>query len=152
MRSADETQTAIFSYRTLEERIPADHPLRKLRMLVDSLLVTLHGEFADLYTKTGRPSIPPQDGGRNPTVDFKGEERKNDTNASTTDPEARLYKKSRGDKSQLCFLGHALTENRSGLVVDVETTQATGTAEREAAKSMVGRSVKRGATRGADKG
>jgi IS5 family transposase len=98
-----------------------------------------------------RSGKPPEGGGRNPTVDFKGEERKNDTHASTTDPEARLLKKSKGDKSRLCYMGHALMENRNGLAVDVETTLATGTAEREAATVMAARSLKRGATLGADK-
>lgn len=206
MRSADISQSEMFSYRTLEQRIPASHPLRKLRVLVDGLLATLHADFEELYAKTGRPSIPPErllrasliqtlysirserqlvqhidynllyrwfvgldmddkvwdhstftknrdrllnetvaraffgkvlglaqwhglvssehfsvdgtlieawasaksfkakdgsgkppeDGGRNATVDFTGEERKNDTHASTTDPDARLFKKSKG--------------------------------------------------------
>ena len=60
MRSADVTQSKMFSYRTLEQRIPASHPLRKLRVLVDGILATLHGEFEALYAKTGRPSIPPE--------------------------------------------------------------------------------------------
>ncbi len=60
MRSADITQSEMFSYRTLEQRIPASHPLRKLRMLVDGLLATLHADFEELYAKTGRPSIPPE--------------------------------------------------------------------------------------------
>jgi len=89
-------------------------------------------------------SKPPEDGGRNPTVDFKGEKRSNETHASTTDPEARLYKKAEGEKSRLSYLGQALMENRNGLAVDVETTLATGTAEREAAQAMVKRSAKRG--------
>jgi hypothetical protein len=89
---------------------------------------------------------PPKDGGRNPTVDFK---RSNAAHVSTTDPEARLYKKSEGDQAQRCFMGHALMENRSGLVVDVEVTHATGTAERDAAKIMMGRTVEKpGATLG----
>lgn len=75
-----------------------------------------------------------------------------DTHASTTDPEARSYKKAEGERSRLCYLGHALMETRNGLAVDVETTLATGTAEREAAAAMVTRSVKRGSTLGADKG
>ena len=251
MRSADITQSEMFSYRTLEQRIPASHPLRKLRMLVDGLLATLHADFEELYAKTGRPSIPPErllrasliqtfysnrserqlvqhidynllyrwfvglnmddkvwdhstftknrdrllnetvarayfgkvlglaqwhglvssehfsvdgtlieawasaksfkakdgsgkppeDGGRNATVDFTGEERKNDTHASTTDPDARLFKKSKGDKARLCFMGHALMENRNGLAVDVETTLATGKAEREAAAVFPGAAV-----------
>ena len=212
------TQSAIFSFRTLEQRIPAVHPLRKLRVLVDGILASLNWELGKLYAKTGRPSIPPErllrasliqtlysirserqlmqhidfsllyrwfvglemddpvwdhssftknrerlfseavaraffekvlelaewqglvssdhfsvdgtlieawasmksfkakdgsgkppeDGGRNPTVDFKGEERKNDTHASSTDPQARLFKKAKGEKARLCYLGHTL--------------------------------------------
>jgi transposase len=261
MRGADVTQHAMFSYRTLEERIPKAHPLRKLRALIDVILGAMDSEFEALYADSGRPSIPPErllrasliqtlytirserelvqhieynllyrwfagldmddpvwehstftknrdrllneaitrsffakvlelaewqglvssehftvdgtlieawasmksfvakdgsgkppeGGGRNPTVDFKGEKRSNDTHASTTDPEARLYKKAEGEKSRLSYLGHALMENRNGLAVDVETTLATGTAEREAAKAMVERTVKRGSTLGADK-
>jgi transposase len=84
----------------------------------------------------------------NPTVDFRGEKRSNATHESTTDPEARLYKKAPGQQSRLCFLGHVLTENRNGLVVDARLTQATGTAEREAALEMI--DGRRG-TLGADK-
>ena len=262
MRGADITQAALFSYRSLEERIPSLHPLRKLRAVVDTILVSMDRELDALYARTGRDSIPPErllrasliqtlfsirserqlvnhidynllyrwfvglgmdeavwnhstfsanrdrllneaiarsffarvlilaewqglvsdehfsvdgtlieawaamksfvkkddappppeGGGRNPTVIFKGESRSNKTHASTTDPDARLYKKSDGDESRLCYLGHALMENRHGLAVDVETTQASGTAEREAAKTMVARTVKKPATLGADKG
>ncbi|WP_231890794.1 IS5 family transposase [Methylomonas koyamae] len=268
MRGADITQEQLFSYRTLESRIPKKHPLRKLRKVVDLLLATLNDEFDALYARRGRDSIPPERllrasllqvlfsirserqlvehidfnllyrwfvgltmddavwdhstfsanrdrllnekisrlffervlaladleeadlrraflGRRHADPSFgiaqefreerrldpaagrrwpqshgqlqypkgiKGEKRSNDTNASTTDPDARLYKKSEGDKSQLAFLGHALMENRNGLVVDVEVTQATGTAEREAAQTMVKRTIhKPGATLGADK-
>ncbi|MBD3617852.1 MAG: IS5 family transposase [Chromatiales bacterium] len=79
------------------------------------------------------------DGGRNAERDFHGEKRRNDTHASTTDPQARLYKKGKGKESKLCYLGHTLMENRNGLIVDVEVTQATGTAEREAAIEMLER-------------
>lgn len=74
---------------------------------------------------------------RNAEVDFHGRKRSNATHASTTDPEARLYKKGKGAAAKLCFIGHATTENRHGLVVETEMTQATGTAEREAAKAMI---------------
>jgi transposase len=60
MRGADITQEALFSYRTLEERIPADHPLRQLRKVVDSLLTTMDADLDTLYAKTGRESIPPE--------------------------------------------------------------------------------------------
>lgn len=263
MRKADVTQHCMYSYRTLEERIPDAHPLRKLRVLVDSILAGMTDDIGALYSRHGRPSIaperllrasllqvlfsirserqlvqhleynllyrwfvgmnmdeqawnhstfsanrerlfgeaitqkfftqvlriaqwqklvsdehftvdgtlieawasmksfvkkdgsgkPPEDGGRNPTVDFKGESRSNDTHHSTTDPDARLYKKGDGEKSRLCYMGHALMENRNGLVVDVQTTHASGTAEREAALAMARRRIgKASATLGADKG
>jgi hypothetical protein len=118
---------------------------------VDGTLIQAWASHKSFVKKDGS-TPPPEDGGRNPTVNFKGEKRGNDTHASTTDPEARLYKKSEGDKSQLAFLGHALMENRNGLVVDVEVTQATGTAEREAAETMVKRTIRKpGATLGGDK-
>jgi hypothetical protein len=88
--------------------------------------------------------------GRNPTVDFKGASRSNETHYATTDQEARLYKKGNGDKSRLCYMEHALMENRNGLVVDVQTQHASGTAEREAALAMARRMIdKAGATVGA---
>ena len=66
---------------------------------------------------------PPIGSGRNPEVDFKGQKRKNDTHQSTIDPDARLYKKAKGKEAKLCFMGHALIENRSGLVVDSRLTE-----------------------------
>jgi DDE family transposase len=69
--------------------------------------------------------------------DFRGEKRSNETHASTTDPDARLFKKAAGQASRLCHMGHALMENRNGLVVDATLTTATGMAEREAAITMV---------------
>jgi len=76
-------------------------------------------------------------GEKNPEVDFHGEKRSNDTHQSTTDPEAMLAKKGHGKEAKLCFMGHVLMENRNGLIVDVDLTQATGTAEREAALAML---------------
>jgi len=80
---------------------------------------------------------PSSGGGRNPAVDFHGEQRSNATHQSTTDPEARLAKKGKGKEAKLCLMGHVLMENRSGMVVDVETTQATGTAEVESALRLL---------------
>jgi transposase len=252
----------MFSYISLEERIPPKHPLRKLRNVVDALLATMSAEFEAVYSTGGRPSVPPEmllkalllqilfsirserllveainynllyrwfvglnledkvwdhstfsanrerlfsedlarvffervkltagwtkltsdehfsvDGtlidawashksfkrkdddssppeGRNAQVNFKGEQRSNDTHASTTDADARLYKKAQGDKSRLCHMGHILMENRNGLIVDVEVTKASGTAEREAALAMLGRrsNQRKRVTVGADKG
>jgi len=96
------------------------------------------------------PDRPP---GRNPEVDFKGEKRSNVTHESSTDPQSRLYKKGEFTEAKLRYMAHALSENRHGLVVDVETTQANGRAELDAAHTMIERSVKKsGATIGADKG
>jgi transposase len=81
---------------------------------------------------------PPPDDPKNPTVNFPGDARRNDTHQSTTDPEARLYKKAVGREAKLGYLGHLLTENRHGFIVDTAVTAATGTAEREAAIAMLG--------------
>lgn len=269
MRGREERSESLFSYVRLEERVPADHPLRPIRVLVDEVLTGLNGRFETLYSQMGRPSIPPEmllrasllqaffsvrsermlmeqidynllfrwfvglemdaaiwhptvfthnrdrlletevaraflsgllelrqvkrllssdhfsvdgtlieawasmksfrpkDGsgeppgpGRNGERDFHGEKRSNETHASSTDPDARLYRKGQGQASRLCFMGHALMENRNGLVVETGLTHATGTAEREASLTMLDRrkdSAKGGArgghriTLGADK-
>lgn len=264
MRSKDLQKTAMWSYVSPEARVPADHPLRPLREIVNAVLTRLSPEFNKIYSTFGRPSIPPErllralllqvlftvrsermlmeqlnynmlfrwfvglnmddpvwdvtvftknrerflegeiaekffaavldharkfdllsdehftvdgtlveawashksfrpkdddklppSGGseKNPDVDFKGRKRSNDTHASTTDPDARLYKKSAGSPAKLGYLGNVMTENRNGLVIDSELTMATGTAEREAALAMVWR-LPGGSriTLGADKG
>ena len=264
MRGMQTTQQQLFSYVPIDERIPADHPLRAMRTMVDPLMQTMSKQFDRLYLDTGRPSIAPEyllratlvqilysirserllmeqleynmlfrwfvgmsmdeevwdhsvfsknrdrllvgdiageflekvmdlarsrhllsdehftvdgtlieawaghksfqkkekpashtkDDDSNPTVDFHGEQRTNDTHQSTTDPESRLYRKGRGKEAKLSFMGHAVIDNRYGLVVSTRYTQATGTAERVAATEMM-RNVKRRRTRrltlGADK-
>lgn len=297
MRGTDETIGSLFSYVDLEERIPAKHPLRKIRQVVNDALASLDADFEKLYVDFGRPSIAPErlirasllqilfsirserqlmeqmdynllfrwfvglgiddavwvptvftknrdrlmstemsrkimaailahrevapllsddhfsvdgtlvkawasmksfqpkaappeadgpgdgpDAGnpgdpppqsstsdtpktdpmprnirqnRNAEVDFRGEKRSNATHASVTDPEARLYRKSPGSGAMLCFMGHALMENRSGLIVQGELTQADGHAERQAALEMIHRhspGSSRRLTLGADKG
>ena len=228
----------MFSYVSIEQRVPKDHPLRAIRALVDEILRDMSREFDGLYARVGRPSIPPerllraqllqvfytirsetllmeqldynllfrwfvgltmddavwdvtvftknrdrllnQDIARSffsrvverarPvmsdehfTVDgtlieawasqksfqrtdgktdgdgrhFRGDARKNDTHASKTDPDARLYRKSHGMESRLAYLGHLLIENRHGLITDAMATIADGYAEREAATHMV---------------
>ncbi len=82
-------------------------------------------------------------GGRNPGTDWRGERRRNDTHASVTDPEARLFRKSAGTAATLCFMGHLLTENRNGLIVDAELTTADGHAERGTAAAMLNRAPPR---------
>lgn len=262
VRGDHSEQVEVFSYVSLEDRVPRDHPLRKLRPMADEVLRHLDRDFAELYSSTGRPSIAPErllrallllylygvrserllmeqldynllfrwfvglgvndrvwdastfaknrerllnrdfavrflesvvasaqaagltsdehfsvdgtliqawagqksfkrkdgkddpgPGGRNPEVDFRGQKRRNDTHASTTDPEARLFRKAAGHESKLSYMGHVVIENRNGLVVGADLTLASGTAEREAALSMMG-DVPRAkqVTLGADKG
>jgi transposase len=248
MRGDDIHQDAMFSYLSPEARVPKDHPLRPLRQMVNRALRDLSRDFQAMYSREGRPSIPPEkllralllqvlytirserllmeqldynllfrwfvglsmddqvwdhsvfsknrerflnsnlaaaffgrikeqaaqagllsdehftvDGtlieawaslksfrpkdtpppaggaGRNPEVDFHGEKRLNQTHASTTDPEARLFKKAKGKEAKLCFMGHVLMENRHGLIITPRLTAATGTAERDTAADMVGK-------------
>jgi transposase len=96
-------------------------------------------------------SRPPTDDPGNPSVNFRGERRRNDTHASTSDPDARLYRKGPGKESKLSYLGHVLLDNRHGLVSNVCTTIATGTAERDAAVLLADVSAPAGSTIGGDK-
>jgi transposase len=101
----------------------------------------------------GEPPSGGAGGGRNEEADFRGEKRSNATHASTTDPDAKLYRKGPGHEAKLCFLGHALMENRSGLFVDARLTRVSGHAERLAALDMIGPHAERpvAVTLGADK-
>jgi len=101
------------------------------------------------FQKKDEPPPPPDDPG-NPTVNFHGETRKNDTHQSTTDPEALLYRKSHGREAKLAYLGHVVLDNRCGLVANVCATAATGTAEREAALLLL-ETLGLGGTVGGDK-
>jgi transposase len=103
---------------------------------VDGTLLEARASLKSFRPKDGDPDSP-RGGGKNASVDFRGEHRTNDTHQSTTDPEARLARKGRGKEARLCFAGHVLMENRNGLVVDVSITQATGTAERDTAIKML---------------
>jgi hypothetical protein len=80
---------------------------------------------------------PPASSGRNEEVDFRGEKRNNQTHASTPDPDAKLYRKGPGMEAKLCFIGHALMENRNGLFVEARLTKVSGHAERLAALDMI---------------
>ena len=101
---------------------------------VDGTLIEAWASMKSFRPKEG--SGEPPGPGRNGERDFHGEARSNETHASTTDPDARLYKKAKG-QAKLCHMGHVLIENRSCLVVDTRTTLASGTAEREAAVAMI---------------
>lgn len=100
---------------------------------------TLLEAWASQKSFRPRDQDPPADGGGNPTVDFHGQRRTNATHQSTTDPDARLYKKARGREARLGYLGHVLMEHRSGLIVRATVTPADGHGERDAAVVMVER-------------
>jgi hypothetical protein len=106
------------------------------------------------FKPTDGPNEPPADGvGRKQETDFHGQRRSNEPHTSTTDPEARLYRKGPGKEAKLCFMGHALMENRNGLIVDACLTAADGHAERIAALHMIEPRADRphALTQGADK-
>jgi transposase len=120
---------------------------------VDGTLIEAFASMKSFKPKAEGGDGPPAGGGRNAERDFHGERRTNQTHASTTDPDARLYRKGSGKEAKLCHMGHLLMENRNGLIVDAMLTPATGTAEREAAEAMLGRQAgHHRATLGADKG
>lgn len=261
MRGHDRKQEQLYSYISMEERIPQDHPLRRMRTMMDGLLKELSPRLSKLYAAVGRPSIPPEqllralllqvlytirserqlmeqleynllfrwfvglsmddrvwvptvftknrdrllegeiataflgeviglarregllsdehftvdgtlieawaslksftkkglpptppsDDPGNRTVNFHGEQRTNQTHQSTTDPDARLYRKGLGKEAKMSYMGHALMDNRHGLVVGALLTPATGKAEGEAALAMVKQIHRRAKTVGADK-
>jgi transposase len=104
---------------------------------VDGTLIEAWASMKSVKPKGDEPDDTNGFTSRNPDVDFKGQKRTNNTHQSTTDPEARLFKKGKGKETKLCFMGHVLMENRHGLAVSTRLTVATGTAEREAAFGMV---------------
>jgi transposase len=252
MRGTDVHQSGLFSYVSLESRVPQEHPLRGIKELLDEALNGLSRDFDRVYASEGRPSIPPErlvrastlqilysirserllceqldynllfrwfvglsidepiwdhssftknrdrlieakvarkllrrvvrkariahllsnehfsvdgtlieswaavksmrrrDGqdeppgpGRNPTVNWHGERRSNETHVAPKDPEAKLFCKGRGQAAKLCYMGHTLMDHRHGLIVDVEVTQANGYAERETAIKLLERNDSR---------
>ena len=136
---------AVLAQPRVKRLISSDH------FSVDGTLIEAWASLKSFRRKDGSDSDP--DGpGRNAERGFKNEKRSNETHQSTTDPEARLYKKGDGQPAKLCYLGHALMENRHGLAVDGGLTLATGTAEREAALAILDRrATRRRITLGADK-
>jgi hypothetical protein len=156
MRGLDEQNGSLFSYVSLDERIPARHPARKVVVIVNDVLQALDsGCFARRWCRSCLGALrAPADGAdavqsaaepsttrettpmstttetskdRNAEVDFRGQKRCNETHQSVTDPQARLYRKGKGKPAPHCFAGHPLMENRSGLIVDVELTQGMDT-------------------------
>jgi transposase len=102
---------------------------------VDGTLLKAWASMKSFQPKDG--SGDPPTGGRNGERNFHREKRSNETHESTTDPDAKLYRKGDGQESRLCYMGHVLMENRNGLAVAGDVTQATGTAEREAALTLI---------------
>lgn len=113
-----------------------NHP--KVKPLLSDEHFSVDGTLIEAWAS--HKSFKPKDGSdEGDGSDFHGQKRKNDTHASTTDPEARLYRKAQGREAKLSYMGHALMENRHGLAVSGNVTQATGTAEREACEQMMKR-------------
>jgi hypothetical protein len=131
----------------------------KVKALLSSEHFSVDGTLLEAWASL--KSFRPKDGsgdppapGRNGERDFHGEPRRNDTHVSTTDPETRLFRKGLGKEARLCFMGHALMENRNGLIVGTVTTTATGHAERWAALTLIEphAATPQPVTLGADKG
>jgi transposase len=136
---------AVLAQPRVKRLISSDH------FSVDGTLIEAWASLKS-FRKNGGDDNDPDGPGRNAERGFHKEKRSNATHRSTTDPEARLYKKGDGQPAKLCYIGHALMENRHGLAVDGGVTQATGTAEREAALAMLDRRPsRRRITLGADK-
>jgi len=139
----------------IRERAKEAKLLSDEHFTVDGTLLEAWASLKSVHPKDQEP--PPPGPGRNGWHDFKGEKRTNETHASVTDSESRLYTKSKGQAAKPSYMGHVLMENRNGLIQDIRVTQADGYAEREAALSMaaeVAKPKKRGKdiTIGADKG
>ena len=122
---------AVLAQPKVKKLLSSDH------FSVDGTLIEAWASMKSVKPKDGSGEPPAQAGGRNAEADFHGEKRSNDTHASTTDPDARLYRKGKGKETKLCFIGHGLMENRHGLLVDACLTQADGHAERVAALHMI---------------
>lgn len=143
-RIAQEFLAALLVIPRIKQLLSRDH------FTVDGTLLKAWASMKSFRPKNGGGNPP--GAGRNGERDFRGEKRTNETHASATDPDARLYRKGNGRESVLCYMAHALMENRHGLAVGGEVTHATGTAEREAALELADRHCPSGrVTLGADK-
>jgi transposase len=151
--------TAAFFSRTVKRAL-AQGQASTDHFTVDGTLIEAYASMKSFVPKGQTQQDQPKDSNgfksRNPEVDFHGQKRSNATHVSRTDPEARLYKKGQGQEAKLCHLGHVLTENRHGLVMEVALTTARGDAEPEAALAMLDRFEKthriQPTTCGTDKG
>jgi transposase len=123
--------SAILSQPKVKRLLSTDH------FSFDGTLIEAWASMKSVKPKDGSGAPPAGGSGRNAEADFHGEKRSNETHASTTDPDARLYRKGKGKETKLCFMGHGLMENRHGLLVDACLTEAGGHAERIAALHMI---------------
>ena len=148
------TEIAALFFASIRDQAAKKKLISDEHFTVDGTLLKAWASMKSFKPKGSDKNNPSDTGsGKNPTVNFRGQKRKNDTHQSVTDPEARLYKKAKGQQAKLCYLGHALMENRNGLVVDTRVSLANGTAERKAAIEMVENVPgKHRITLGADKG
>ena len=145
-RGSTDPQLAMLTTLSTEDLIPVDHPIRKIRVVVDAVLAEMDrlkawASHKSFKPNDGPPSPPPP--GRNTETDFHGEKRSNATHTSTTDPESRLARKSSAAPAKLSYAARLLIEHRNALIVDAELTQASGYAERDAAIVMLERLPKR---------
>ena len=143
---AREFLAALLSLPRVKQLLSNDH------FSVDGTLLKAWAGMKSFRPKDG--SGEPPDGGRNGERNFRREKRSNETHASTTDPDAKLYRKGDGQESRLCYMGHVLMENRNGLAVAGDVTRASGTAERDTALDLIDshRPGRRRITVGGDKG
>jgi len=123
--------SAILAQSKVKRLLSTDH------FSVDGTLIEAWASMKSVKPKDGSGTPPAEGGGRNQEADFHGDRRSNETHASATDPDARLYRKGKGREAKLCFMGHGLMENRHGLLVDACLTEASGHAERVAALHMI---------------
>jgi IS5 family transposase len=139
--------TAVLAQPRVKKLLSSEH------FSVDGTLIEAWASMKSFRPKDGSDE-PPAGGGRNAEADFHGRKRSNATHASTTDPDARLYRKGPGKEAKLCFIGHGLMENRSGLIVGTRLTRVSGHAERLAALDLIAPhgDRPRAVTLGADKG
>ena len=122
---------AVLAQQRIKRLLSSDH------FSVDGTLIEAWALMKSVRPKDGSDNPPAEGGGRNAEAEFHGQKQTNDTHASTTDPEARLYRKGKGKEAKLCFMGHGVMENRHGLLVDACLTLADGHAERVAALHMI---------------
>jgi transposase len=143
---AQEFLASLLSLPKVKQLLSSDH------FSVDGTLLKSWASMKSFRPKDG--SGAPPDSGRNGERNFRREKRSNETHASTTDPDAKLYRKGDGQESRLCYMGHVLMENRNGLAVAGDVTPATGTAERQTALDLIDRHrpSRRRITVGGDKG